>query len=381
MLGVVDGKPHGAPQQLKDDVAGASMGVTSQGTMYSFINHPRFATTRSDIHVAAFDFTKGQFLSTPAVAVHAFVGANNFPAWSPDGKSLAYLSRRGEMAEGSLATVIGISEGGRLRELRPQLEIYVGGAGLRWSPDGRSLAIQATDSKGRQGIFRIDALTGEPTPVVLSSREPGAAGDSFAGPMWAPDGKRIYYSRVNRTEGSTTVVERDLASGIEREVIRRHGRPPATADLSPDGKYLAGMGGDHFAGAPAMSGRTRKWNVWLIPVSGGEPSELMRGESHGAGLLMWAPDSRSIFVSSIKDKSTGHREVWRVPIDGTEPHKLVLSVDFLGAPATSDQQFQAHPDGKRVAFAATAPAKPWEVWALENFLPAAAVRAPAPPRR
>ena len=382
-VGFVDGKPHGAPQQIKDVVAGVSMGVTRQGTLYSFINHPRFATTRSDIHVAAFDFAKGQFLSTPAVAVHAFVGANNFPAWSPDGKSLAYLSRRGEMAEGRMTTVIGIlsEDTGRLRELRPQLEIYVGGAGLRWSPDGRSLAIQATDSKGRQGIFRIDAVTGEATPIALSSREPGGQGDSFTGPMWAPDGQSIYYSRVNRTAGLTIVVERDLSSGKEREVIRKSGRPPSTADLSPDGKYLAGMGGDYFAGAPAMPGRTRKWNVWLSPVRGGEPTELMRAESHGAGVLMWAPDNRSIFVYSIKDKSRGDREVWRVPIDGTEPQKLDLNVNSLGPLANSDQQFQAHPDGKRVAFAATEPAKPWEVWALENFLPAAPVRAPAPPRR
>jgi Tol biopolymer transport system component len=382
-LGFGDGKPHGAPQQIKDDVAGASMGVTSQGTLYSFINHPRFGLTRSDIHVAAFDFATGQFVSTPAVAVHAFVGANNFPAWSPDGKSLAYLSRRGEMAEGSLITVIGIlsEDTGRVRELRPQLDIYVGGAGLRWSPDGRSLAIQATDAKGRQGVFRIDAVTGEATPIALSSREPGGLGESFTGPMWAPDGKSIYYSRVNRADGLTTIVERDLSSGNEREVIRRRGRPASPADLSRDGKYLAGMGGDYFAGAPSLPGRTRKWNVWLVPVGGGAPTELMRGESHGAGVLMWTPDNRSIFVYSIKDKATGDREVWRVPTDGTEPRKFDLDVNFLGPIPASDQQFQAHPDGRRVAFAASEPAKPWEVWALENFLPAVPVRAPALPRR
>ena len=105
----------------------------------------------------------------------------------------------------------------------------------------------------------------------------------------------------------------------------------------------------------------------------------MRGESLGAGILMWAPDSRSIFVDSIKgsiladsikDRSTGDREVWRVAIDGTEPQKLGLNVNWLGPPFNSDQQLHVHPDGKRVAFAATEPAKPWEVWTLENFLPA-----------
>ena len=97
----------------------------------------------------------------------------------------------------------------------------------------------------------------------------------------------------------------------------------------------------------------------------------MRGESHGANVLMWAPDSRSFFVASIKDKSTGDREVWRVWIDGTPPQKTDLEVDFLGPNhIANDQQIHPHPDGKRVAFAAAEPAKPDEVWVLENFLPA-----------
>ena len=373
-LGFVDGKPQGAPQQIKDDVAGASMGVTSQGTLYSFINHPRFAGTRSDIHVAAFDFATGRFLSSPATVVHAFVGANNFPTWSPDGKSLAFLSRRGGVAQGSTRTVIGIlsEDTGRVRELRPQLSIYMGGAGPRWSPDGRSLAIRATDAKGRQGLFQIDAATGEATSIALSSD-----GERFDSPMWAADGKKIYYLRINPAGGFAVIVERDLSSGNENEVFRRSlgasaGNAWMFVDLSADGRYLAAV--DH----EAWPGHNRgKWTVELIPVIGGEARELMRGESLGASVLTWAPDSRSILVSSIPDQSARDRDVWRVAIDGTEPQKLRSRVSGLGPPFNSDQQLHLHPDGKRVAFAATEPAKPFEVWALENFLPAARLRASA----
>jgi Tol biopolymer transport system component len=321
--------------------------------------------------VAAFDFAKGQFLSTPELAVQTFVGANNFPAWSPDGKQLAFLSRRGNMARGQLSTVIGVlsQDTGQLRELRPQLNIYVGGSPVRWSPDGQSLAIQATDSKGRQGIFRIDATTGEAAPIALSTRGPVGEGESFTNPLWASDGKRIFYNRISRAGNFVMIVERDLASGNEKEVIRRS-RGAAWnpfwmfVDLSPDGKYLAAVENDAWPGH-----NTGKWDVLLIPTNGGEPKELMRGESQGAGVLMWAPDSHSLFVYSIKDGATRNREVWRVAIDGAEPQKLGLNVNWLGPPFNGDQQFHAHPDGKRVAFAATEPAKPDEVWALENFLP------------
>jgi hypothetical protein len=73
----------------------------------------------------------------------------------------------------------------------------------------------------------------------------------------------------------------------------------------------------------------------------------------------------------ILDKSTGDREVWRVWIDGAKPQKLDLDVDFLGPQAASDQRLHPHPDGKRVAFAATEQAKSGGggLWVLENFLP------------
>jgi Tol biopolymer transport system component len=370
-LAFTDGKPQGTPEQIKVDFAGASMGVTSKGALYSFIHYSSFTgVTRSDIQVAAFDVAKGQFLSAPVLAVQAFVGANNFPAWSPDGKYLAFLSRRGNLAQGQRSTLIGILslDSGQLRELQPQLNIYVGGSPLRWSPDGRSLAIQATDSKGRQGIFRIDATSGEAMPIALSSRTPGGGGESFTNPIWTTDGKGIYYSRFSSAGQLTLIVERDLSSGNEREIIRRSGPRLLVVDLSPDGKYFVAPDGDWFAGPPATPARTRKWNVLLIPVSGGEARELMHGESHGGGILMWAPDSRSVFVYSIRDKSTGDREVWRVSLDDAEPQKLGLNVNFLGPLGNSDQQFHVHPDGKRVAFAAAAPTKPEEVWALENFL-------------
>ena len=370
-LAFMDGKPQGAPEQIKDDVNGTSMGVTRKGTLYSTIGYSSFTgVIRSDIQVAAFDFAKGQFLSTPVSAVQTFVGANDFPAWSPDGKYLAFLSRR----EGT-AIVILSHDTGQLRELRPQLKIYGGGSGVQWSPDGLSLAITATDSKGRHGIFRIDAATGEATPIAPDSRGPVGDGESFTDPMWAPDGKKIYYSRVSSAGNSAVIIERDFSSGNEKEVIRRSWNGFwLFVDLSPDGKYLAAVDNEAWPGH-----NIGKWNVLVIPTSGGEPKELMRGESLGAGILMWAPDSRSIFVDSIKgsiladsikDRSTDDREVWRVAIDGTEPQKLGLNVNWLSPPFNGDQQFHVHPDGKRVAFAATEPARPREVWALENFLPA-----------
>jgi len=365
-LPVAEGKPQAEPRHIKADVSGSSLGVTGRGTLHTLVRHSNFTgAIRSDIHVAAFDFQKGEFAPTPRSVVQAFVGANNLPAWSPDGKQLAFISAR----SGTRVIMIRSEDSGALRELQPGLNVYGGGPGPRWSPDGLALAIQATDSKGRQGLFRMDVSSGESTPIVLSTRGPVGGGEAVIGPMWAPDGKRIYYSRLDSAARSGTIVERDLGSGDEKELYRSTAaRTAADVLLSPDGRFLSASEGDWFAGSPSEPGTNRKWSIVLVPTGGAAPRELMRRESHGGGLLMWAPDGRSLFVCSIVDKSTWTREVWRVPIDGSQPQRLDLNVDFLGPLGASDQHLHVHPDGQRVAFAVSEPAKPAEVWALEDFL-------------
>ena len=366
---VVDGRSQGDAQQVKADMSGMSLGVTGRGTLHTLVSHSSYlGAIRSDIHVAAFDFATAQFMPTPRSVMQAFVGANNLPAWSPDGNRLAFVSTRG-VETGNRAIVIQSLDTGALRELPMALNIYGGGPGPRWSPDGRALAIQATDPKGRQGVFQIDATTGETSVIALSTRGPAGGGETFTNPIWAPDGKRLYYSRIDAAGGSSAVVERDLSSGEETELFRRpSARTAVDVHLSPDGRFFAAADGDWFAGSPSEPGTTRSWSIVLVPGEGGAPKDLIRRASHGGGVLMWAPDGQSVFVYSIVDKSTWTREVWRVPIDGSQPQRLDLNVDFLGPPGNSDQRLHVHPDGRRVAFAVSEPAKPAEVWALENFL-------------
>ena len=253
-LALSDGKPQGTPEQIKVDVTGDSMGLTSKGALYLLTHHSNFnAVVRSDIQVAEFDFAKGQFLSTPALGVESFVGANNQPAWSPDGKSLAFLSQRGR---GDYVIVILSHDTGQLHELQPQLKIFPSAPDLRWSPDGLSLAIQATDAKGRQGIFRIDATTGEATPIVLSSFG-AVGGESVTGLVWAPDGKRLYYIRINPAVQIRLLSSATFPPAMRVDVIRRSEFVPYW-DLSPDGKYWVGPGGDFLPGAPVEPGQNKK---------------------------------------------------------------------------------------------------------------------------
>ncbi len=286
-----------------------------------------------------------------------YLESNTSPSWSPDGKYLAYLSERGRTGSANPVLVIRSAETSEVvRELRVKLSNLYSNL---WAPDGRSLFLQGRDFKGRWGTYRMDVQTGDLSPFILHERR------DLLYPTWSPDGKSLYFSRQISGGKEFAVIQRDLASGSEKEVIRR--AFVVANKVSPDGQYIAASSVD-----PSTNSRTKL----LIPTAGGEPREIMRvatgvepgaltNSSKGIGLVgtQWASDSRSFLTTKRFNDEKHSDEVWRVPLDGGVPIKLDLG-GVIG--------FQLHPDGRRIVFAVTekAPPRGQQVWVLENFLPA-----------
>ncbi len=108
-------------------------------------------------------------------------------------------------------------------------------AGPTWSPDGRQIAVAGNDLKGRHGLFRIDASTGAVTAITFTSSSPFARTDpgerlTYEGPMWSPDGARLYYHKANGA-----ILEWTFATATAREIARGFG----SIGLSPDGDLIA----------------------------------------------------------------------------------------------------------------------------------------------
>src|SRR5260370_32649863 len=91
------------------------------------------------------------------------------------------------------------------------------------------------DFKGRSGIYRIEAETGDASGLLPDT--PGER--SAATGVWSLDGKSVYIVRMYRDRNDTpfAFIERDLATGTERVVIRR--RALGGLNISPDGQYIA----------------------------------------------------------------------------------------------------------------------------------------------
>jgi Tol biopolymer transport system component len=89
-VGFADGKVQGTPELLKPDIGRTNSWVwppmghcIGRGFRWGR-RHPR----------CHFDFATGKFLSPPIAPIQTYVGTNQWPDWSPDGKYLAYASLR-----------------------------------------------------------------------------------------------------------------------------------------------------------------------------------------------------------------------------------------------------------------------------------------------
>jgi hypothetical protein len=122
------------------------------------------------------------------------------PRFSPDGRSLAFSSKRSGSSEVWLAD----SDGENPRQLT-HLSFYIAGF-LRWSPDGQSLAFHARLPKEPQlYVVRV----GDGLVEQVTRGKPG-----FMGPSWSVDGRTLYADALEDGKNRTYTVP--VTGGVPR---------------------------------------------------------------------------------------------------------------------------------------------------------------------
>ena len=262
------------------------------------------------------------------------------PAWSPDGRWIAYSSDRAGNRD---LFVIEVSS----RATRQLTFHSADDDAPAWSPDGTWIAFQSNRDSNLDlalndnvfDLWKAPAAGGTATRITLFRGE---------NPAWSPDGKWIAYDRYSSgySDGEHNILliapdgsglPRELATGVEDS------RRPA---WKGDAVYFA-----HEANGIHLSGQR---NVWRTSVRGGP---LLQVTGHREDHVTWPATSRDGKILVYEhdfhlyaiDLGRARPEPRRLGITAVDPYDDPVSAQAL---ASGFQSPSWSPDGKEIAFSA-----------------------------
>jgi serine/threonine protein kinase len=257
-------------------------------------------------------------------------GQENAPAWSPDGKTLAYVAEVNGVKQVHVRS-LDAPAGTRVTSSSSNCNFPF------WSPDGsRIYYVSQADSLGfaeNWDLWSVGAAGGVPQ----------LAAKSVTAASLSPDGRTLVFSRGAR--GATGLW---IASPPEAEprLYRQAPFPDggitgAHPQFSPDGSKI----GIAIAGSAEAAGP----ELWILPYPAGTPkrsvARLPLVDLSVSRPFTWMPDSRHIVVSGQIGHDDRHLYMLDTQTNSIQP--LTATTNRESEPAVS-------PDGRRIAFASGA---------------------------
>lgn len=229
--------------------------------------------------------------------------------------------------------------------------------GIFPSPNGRCLALTTLAVRPDQGrwehrceLYLLPATGGIPRLVA------GDIEGTGFGPAWSPDGAQLAFLR----NGACWVASVD-GSGAAG--------PPLHLPLAARLDWLPLLWHPSGTGLVVREGGTR---LWFLPIDGSPPMPLALPAGRGrVGVLQregatwcWSPDGESCVVNT-REETALRGEIWRVPLDGAAPVRLLAEDRHLVAAFSGEGDGfsgDVSADGCTVAYVAEDEAHPPEVW-------------------
>jgi len=238
------------------------------------------------------------------VATHA-----GDPAWSPDGRRLAFVSDAVGGEEQVFLTDVSRPD----PKPRQITRLHGHLSSLSFSPDGRSVAFLFIEGhKGPAGPLQATArdagVVGEhPVEQRLAIADLASGDVRTLSPAdlyvyeydWAPDGRSFAATAAHGSGDDNWYVAELYTLNRESGEMRSLWKPPvdvqiAVPRVSPDGKSIALIGG-----IMSDEGSTGG-DVYLVPAAGGEVRNLTPGRAASPAWLAWTSASR-LLVAELAD--------------------------------------------------------------------------------
>jgi len=227
---------------------------------------------------------------------------NLSPAWSPDGKKIAFTSYLKRNPDLYLID----TDGKNLKRFSSHPGLNVSPS---WSPDGKKIALMM-GMQGKSDIFLIDSDGGNPTRLTKSH-------GNEASPTWSPDGERIAFVSDRSGSPQVYIMVRD-GSGVHR--LTFEGSYNTNPSWSPKGDRIAYCG--------RAEGR---FQIFTIGTDGSGLRMMTPGSGNNES-PSWSPDGRYIAFSSTR---TGAPKIFIMNANGFNQRALTSSKGGESSPAWS----------------------------------------------
>ena len=315
--------------------------------------------------------------------------------WSPDGKTVAFVSTRG----GSSQVWLVPAEGGEPRQLTG---ISTGADQPVWSPDGKTIAFVSAvypefsgkpfaesdrlnaekdalrdtgkvkariftqllyrhwdswvDDK-RQHIFVVPSAGGEPHDVTPGERDAVptsstfSAGDEFA---FSPNGAELAYTatplplREQAWRTNHDIMTVNISSGAVRQITIN----PAADGFprySPDGKYIA------YRAQARADFEADRWQLMLYDRKTGKSRSLTESFDTNVDAFAWDPSANKIYIEASVEANAA---IWSLGLDGKKPVRLTGE--------GSSSSLSVGPDGKTLVYAYQSLTRPVEIFSAKS---------------
>ena len=269
----------------------------------------------SNLWIVNFDGTENRPLTT---------GKQNdrSPRWSNDSKRIVYLSNKSGKTELFLHWV----KSGRERVLA---NTEKSPSNVIWSPDDKHLAFNMFVGKakaspikmpakpkgaewnappkyidnlnwrrdgvgelpsGNQQLFTLPISGGTPRQLTFGAF-------NHTAPVWAKDGKHLYFSANMREDAEYEMRDSDLysvalANGKLTKLTDRYG-PDSSPRISPDGKQIAYLGlDDDYKGYMVTQ-------LYLANIDGSNPKLISGNLDRDVGNIQWAADGKGLYFQYV----------------------------------------------------------------------------------
>lgn len=268
-----------------------------------------------------------------------------WPAWSADGSSIAFQSEFSFMPPTTLWTVS--SQGGDPIRLTQMGNPSGGHSYPAWSPDGKYIAFVANTGAREAELWVVSAKGGPPKAVIKSQFW-------FLSPIYSPDGEYVYSGVVNEN-GNYLYRLRVSPTG---EAL---GNPMMVADLGlsrPQGRLTISADGKRFV----YSSLTSTGELVAVPISPntheaiGAPKPMTQNTSFRKSMPRYSPDGKK--VAYIEFRAGENQKIWIMDADGSNPTQLTTGPSIDWSPSW-------FPDNDTIAYLSNEEAQTYQrLWAI-----------------